>query len=203
MRLIKKIDRWLCLHSKRYKLWRISKALGIKPYEWQRAFALGKTDSSGVTRRGGGKTFAIMLRLLLLPPDADDAFMRYILGLVPGFATSFARITTWYRNEYRKYSSICDNAGIPVVMLPKDGLRTNIMMIDEWDKYGRSRGGKKEGKTMDKKWWSKCEKCKDYIVFPFAISWQDREPFLIKHTSRLAIHFLWWHLGFWFERKEK
>lgn len=141
--MIKRIDKWLCLHSKQYKLWRISKALGIKPYEWQRAFALGKTDSLGTTRRGGGKTMATMLRLLLLPPDADDAFMRFILGLDPDYVTSIARRTMWYRNEYRKYSNICDNAGIPVVMLAKDGLRTNFAFVDEWDEYERNCGGKK------------------------------------------------------------
>lgn len=136
MRLIKKIDRWLCLHSKKYKLWRISKALGIKPYGWQRAFALGESDSfGGYNGRGIGKTFAIMLRLLLLPPDAEDAFMRYILGLDPDYVTSIARRTMWYRNEYRKYSNICDNAGIPVVILAKDGLRTNFAFVDEWSAY--------------------------------------------------------------------
>ena len=133
MRLIKRIDKWLCLHSKQYKLWRISKALGIKPYEWQRAFVLGKTDSfGGNTGRACGKTMAIMLRLLLLPPDADDAFMRYILCLDPDYVPSIARRTMWYRNEYRKLSTACDNAGIPVAMLAKDGLRTKFMFVDEW-----------------------------------------------------------------------
>ena len=131
MWLIKKIDRWFCLHSKKYKLWRVSKALGIKPYEWQRAFALGKTDSFGVTGRQCGKTLAIMFRLLLLKPDADDAFMRYILGLDPDFVTSIARRTIWYREEYRKLSTICDNAGIPVVMIPKAGYRTAFAAVDE------------------------------------------------------------------------
>lgn len=144
MQLIKKIDRWFCLHSKKYKLWRISKALAIKPYEWQRAFILGKTDSFAANGgRATGKTMAIMLRLLLLQPDADDAFMRYILGLDPDFVTSIARRTMWYRNEYRKLSTICDNSGIPVVMLANDGLRTRFTFVDEWDKYGRNRGGKK------------------------------------------------------------
>lgn len=136
MRLIKRIDKWLCLHSKRYKLWRVSKALGIKPYEWQRAFVLGKTDSLGVTGRCVGKTMAIMLRLLLLPPDADDAFMRYILGIDPDYITSIARRTMWYKNEYRKLSTICDKAGIPVVMLANDGLRTNVVFVDEMANWG-------------------------------------------------------------------
>lgn len=137
MRMIQRIDKWLCLHSKRYKLWRISKALGIKPYEWQRAFALGKTDSLGHTGRACGKTLAIMFRLLLLPPDADDTFMRYILGLDPDFITFNVRRNAWYKNEYRKVSTICDNAGIPVVMLAKDGYSTVFTAIDEVHKWGR------------------------------------------------------------------
>ena len=53
---------------------------------------------------------------------------------------------------------------------------------------------------MAKKWWMKHEKCKDYIVFPFAIVWEYNDPIYIRHTSKLTIHFLWWHWGFWFER---
>ena len=137
MRLTKKIDRWFCLHSKKYKLWRISKALGIKPYKWQRDFALGKTDGFGVYGgRATGKTLAIMFRLLMLKPDTDDTFMRFILGLDHDYVTRIARRTMWYRNEYRKYSNICDNAGIPVVMLANDGLRTNFAFVDEWNDWG-------------------------------------------------------------------
>lgn len=76
---------------------------------------------------------AVMLRLLLLKPDADDAVMRYILGLDPDYtAIPIARRMAWYKNEYRKYSTVCDNAGIPVVMLANDGLRTNFAFVDEW-----------------------------------------------------------------------
>ena len=53
---------------------------------------------------------------------------------------------------------------------------------------------------MGKKRWSRFEKHKDYIVFPFTISWQNRDPMYIRHTSILGIHFLWWHWGWWFER---
>lgn len=137
MKILKRIDKWLCLHSKQYKLWRVSKALEIKPYKWQRAFAIGKMNSFGATGRGCGKTMAIMLRLLLLPPDADDDFMRFILGLDPDFVTRIAQRTMWYRNEYRKLSTICDNAGIPVVMLAKDGYSTVFAAIDEVHKWGR------------------------------------------------------------------
>ncbi len=132
MRPIKRFDEWLCLHSKQYKLWRVSKALGITPYKWQRAFALGKTDDlCGITRRGGGKTMAVMLRLLLLPPDADNYFIRAILGVDPDYKTYEPRIMAWYRNEYKKLSTICDNAGIPVVMYQKDGQRKmNFVKLD-------------------------------------------------------------------------
>ena len=142
MRMIKGIDKWLCLHSKGYKLWRISEALGIKPYEWQRAFALGETNSISATTRRSGKTMAVMLRLLMLKPDAPDDFMWHILRLDPDYAmiVPTAR-AAWYRREYRKYSTICDKAGIPVVMLAPDGLRTNFSFVDEWDEWGRNRGG--------------------------------------------------------------
>lgn len=43
-------------------------------------------------------------------------------------------------------------------------------------------------------------KDKDFIVFPIAFGWENRDPFYIKHTSRLTIHFLWWHWAWWFER---
>lgn len=141
MRLIKWIDKWLCLHSKKYKLWRIGKAIGIKPWKWQRAFALGLTDTLGGHGRQCGKTMAIMLRLLMLPPDAEDTFMRYILGLDPDYVTSIARRTMWYREEYKKLSICCDNAGIPVVMLANDGLRTNFAFVDGRSEWGRGRGG--------------------------------------------------------------
>lgn len=134
---MKRIDKWLCLHSKKYKLWRISKALGMKPYEWQLDFILGKTNSFGRNGgRGCGKTMAVIFRLLLLKPDADDAFMRYTLGLDPDFVTSIARGSMWYKNEYQKLSTICDNAGIPVVMLPKDGYSIKFSAIDEVHKWG-------------------------------------------------------------------
>lgn len=57
--------------------------------------------------------------------------------------------------------------------------------------------------VMDKKWWSRFEKNNDYIVFPLAITWQDSVPMYLKHISMISIHFLCWHFGFWFERKEK
>ncbi len=53
---------------------------------------------------------------------------------------------------------------------------------------------------MGKKWWSRFEKTKGYIVFPIAIAWVDRDPLFVKHTSIFSIHFLWWSWGLWFER---
>ena len=43
---------------------------------------------------------------------------------------------------------------------------------------------------------------KEWFVFPFAIGWQSRLYYLIKPTSRLTIHFLWWHWRWDFERRE-
>lgn len=54
---------------------------------------------------------------------------------------------------------------------------------------------------MGKNRWRRFEKNKGYIVFPFAIVWEDSDPLRIYRTSKLTIHFLWWHWGFRFERE--
>ena len=126
MRLTKRFDKWLCLHSKRYKLWRISKAIRFQPYKWQRDFALGKTDGFGENPGQYGKTMAIVLRLLLVKPD-DDALMHFTIYLDPMYAViPVERRTELYLNEYRKYRNVCENAGIPVVMVANDIFRTNL-----------------------------------------------------------------------------
>ena len=42
---------------------------------------------------------------------------------------------------------------------------------------------------------------KEWFVFPFAIAWYSRLYYITKPTSRLTIHFLWWHWRWDFERK--
>lgn len=54
----------------------------------------------------------------------------------------------------------------------------------------------------NKKRWHRREKDKGFIVLPFAISFQSRSQWHVKHTSVLTVHFLWWHWVWWFEREK-
>ena len=59
--MLNKLTSWF---RRRYRLWKICWAIGIKPYPWQRAFALGKTGSDEFPQgRCTGKTMAVMLRI--------------------------------------------------------------------------------------------------------------------------------------------
>lgn len=44
---------------------------------------------------------------------------------------------------------------------------------------------------------------KEWFVFPLAVAWHKRLYYILKPTSRLEIHFLWWHWAWDFERKEE
>ena len=118
MCIFKMIDTYLCKHHPRYKLRRICKAIGIKPYPWQREFALGRTNSvqNGMTtRKAKGKTTAVMLRLLMKNPEGAfdfDAFRT--LCHDPDWRTDRIR---WYSNEYRRLKNLCLDAGIPVIQM--------------------------------------------------------------------------------------
>ena len=109
-------DKWLCLHCDEYKLRRISKAVGIELCREQRDFALGKTDYLANGGRSRDEMYAIIFRLLLLNPDEDDIFMRFIrgLGIHSDLVYGMAKRHIWYRCEYRMLSTICYVAGIPV-----------------------------------------------------------------------------------------
>ena len=47
------------------------------------------------------------------------------------------------------------------------------------------------------------EKDKNVVVFPLSVVWMNHSPLYITHTSRLEIHFLWWHWGWTIERGKK
>ena len=49
---------------------------------------------------------------------------------------------------------------------------------------------------------SRCYYDKEWFVFPFSIGWESRLYYVMKPTSRLTIHFLWWHWQWQFERRE-
>lgn len=87
---------------KRYRLWKICKVIGIKPFRWQRDFALGRTDILNAPEgRATGKTTAVMLRLLLTC-ESDVSQIIRILKADPDFIL-FDRVrTAWYHYEYMK-----------------------------------------------------------------------------------------------------
>ena len=117
MRIFKMIDRLLLRHWPRYRLWRICKAIGIKPYEWQRSFVLrmGFFLTPGIRfQRANGKTTAIMLRILMIPKNNADAWAEAgrLIQLDPDWDHDRLR---WYSGEYRRLRNLCLNAGIPVL----------------------------------------------------------------------------------------
>ena len=40
----------------------------------------------------------------------------------------------------------------------------------------------------------------DWFVFPLAIEWTSDTHIYLKPTSRLVIHFMWWHWQWIFEK---
>lgn len=128
--MFKRINKLLCLISKRYKFHRICKVIGIKPFKWQKEFALGKILTLPKGGRGCGKTMAVMLKLLL-QNTCDPENFGWILNKDPDFLPNYARRTMWYKDEYRRLSNICNEAGIPVVMIPKAGYSVYFSAVDE------------------------------------------------------------------------
>lgn len=117
--VMKRIDRWLCRRCRRYKLQRICKVLGIKPYQWQRDFALKKTDVLSASQgRATGKTTAVMLRMLL--SDTHAPAPRWVFNADPDYIAKNAYRIRWYETEYRRLCKRCLNEGIFVAVIQED-----------------------------------------------------------------------------------
>lgn len=104
----------------RFKFRRICKALEIKPYKWQKDFALGVMNRLQYPEgRATGKTMAVMLRLLMLDPIKAYESLDYleILRNDPDFKTNIRCRLMWYEGEYRQLSNLCCIKGIPVPMM--------------------------------------------------------------------------------------
>lgn len=101
----------------RFKLWRICRVLGIRPYKWQKDFALGFMEPLKYPEgRATGKTTAVMLKLLMVYPYTKfDAL--WILRNDPDFRTDNRARLIWYDGEYKRLSIKCFEAGIPVMMM--------------------------------------------------------------------------------------
>ncbi len=130
MRIFKMIDQWMIRRWPRYRLWRICKAIGIKPYKWQRWFVLGEFNYLPPQLRDerySGKTTAIILRILMIQKNNVDAWAEAgrLIQLDPDWQEDRLR---WYSGEYRRLRNLCLNAGIPV-------LRVEIYrMIEEYNR---------------------------------------------------------------------
>ena len=88
----------------RWRLWRVCRKLGIKPYKFQRQFALtGRCDWP--TGRRNGKTMAVMLWGLIR--DFPTLYMREVAmydpdcGVVRSEVESLIR-RSWFVREYAR-----------------------------------------------------------------------------------------------------
>lgn len=110
-----KLKAFLRKISLRYRLHRICKAIGIKPYGWQRRFALGKTNVlDAPSGRATGKTMAVMLRLLLAEPEHYQPRVPASMFFEsdPDWRPSDRLRCNWYYGEYLRLWRICYDAEI-------------------------------------------------------------------------------------------
>lgn len=109
---MKFIKRILCRLFPRYKLRCILKVLKLEARPWQIDFALGRSNAMP-EGRATGKTVAAMLRALMADPKKVKDLEKIMLedwDYLPG---AFAR-KNWYLHEYRRWSSMCIQSGVPV-----------------------------------------------------------------------------------------
>lgn len=120
-KIMRRLRRWLCTISPRYKFNQICKTIGIKPYPWQREFALdgyldGCFSTPFPTGRATGKTTAIFLRLLMAYPN-ESFEAQQILSFDPDWRPYDSFRVRWYDSQYTRLSHACFSEGIPVVLL--------------------------------------------------------------------------------------
>lgn len=100
----------------RRRLRRICEAIDVRPYRWQRDFALGLIGCDAFpSGRATGKTTAVMLRLLMLPPNASSVAVRTILARDPDWTPSDPLRCRWYAYEYVRLRAMCMERGIETV----------------------------------------------------------------------------------------
>lgn len=89
----------------RWRLWRICRRLGIKPYSWQRDFVLGITDHLEYPPgRRTGKTTAVLLKLMVVESSND---VIKTLRCDPDFSLLPKRVD-WYFKEHSYMARLCD-----------------------------------------------------------------------------------------------
>lgn len=91
---MKKAREWFVL---RWRLWRVCRRLEIRPYKWQRDYALGKSHKL-MTEKGCGKSTAVMLYGLIRNVTAPMG-IALLARVDPDVTTDHAR-GRWFANEY-------------------------------------------------------------------------------------------------------
>ena len=98
---------------RRRRLRRICEAIDIRPYRWQRDFALGRIGCDAFPKgRATGKTTAVFLRILMLPPNASEVAVRTVLARDPDWIPGDYHRCRWYAYEYLHLRSMCMERGI-------------------------------------------------------------------------------------------
>ncbi len=103
--------------GRRIRFRKVCKAIGIKPYPWQRKFALSERELPPLPSAGRatGKTMAVMLRILSYQPyGCRDAALLFSMD--PDFRREPCRMA-WYLAEYKRLSTLCVAAGMDVLIL--------------------------------------------------------------------------------------
>ena len=122
------IDHYLLKRSPRYRLWRICRAIGIKPHKWQKEFALAPVVHLIPDRgRCTGKTMAVMLRLLV-HPTSSAFILATTLCADPDYYPHRHR---WYLWEYKRLRDMCDAKGIYNADTLTDGYRIWFSAVDD------------------------------------------------------------------------
>lgn len=82
----------------RWRLWRVCKRLGIRPYKWQKDYALGKDMRISLWTRRSGKTMAVVLYGLIRKAKGKEAY--YVSGFDPDNKT-ILMTDMWVREYWR------------------------------------------------------------------------------------------------------
>ena len=110
---MRRLRRWLCNISPRYKLRCICKAIGIEPYPFQRRYAL-TGEAKFPPGRCTGKTMAVMLHLLMMGETVPDGYVILTLWDDPDWRPRDVPRVICYEQEYQLLAFKCIKAGIPV-----------------------------------------------------------------------------------------
>lgn len=93
---MKKLKEWFVL---RWRLWRVCRRLKIRPYRWQRDYALGKSHKL-MTEKGCGKSTAVML-FGLIHNVTTSMGIAFLARLDPDVGCDL-KMGRWFANEYIK-----------------------------------------------------------------------------------------------------